>query len=58
MTEFKKSKKNRSINAFFNSYVNGISKYDMAYLSSKKNVFKHKINNPHFEIQKAFTLQK
>ena len=36
MIEFKKSKKNRSKNALFNPYKNGISAYDMAYLSSKK----------------------
>ena len=38
MIEFKKSKKNRSKNALFNPYKNGISSYDMAYLSSKKNL--------------------
>ena len=36
MIEFKRSKKNRSKNALFNPYKNGISTYDMAYLSSKK----------------------
>ena len=36
MIEFKRSKKNRSKNALFNPYINGISQYDMAYLSSKK----------------------
>ena len=35
MIEFKRSKKNRSKNALFNPYKNGISPYDMAYLSSK-----------------------
>ena len=38
MIEFKRSKKNRSKNALFNPYKNGISSYDMAYLSSKKNL--------------------
>ena len=38
MTEFKRSKKNRSKNALFNPYKNGISSYDMAYLSSKRNL--------------------
>ena len=38
MTEFKKSKKNRSKNALFNPYKNGISSYDMAFLSSKRNL--------------------
>ena len=38
MIEFKRSKKNRSKNALFNPYQNGISSYDMAYLSSKRNL--------------------
>ena len=38
MIESKRSKKNRSINALFNPYKNGISSYDMAYLSSKRNL--------------------
>ena len=38
MIEFKRSKKNRSKNALFNPYKNGISSYDMAYLSSKKDL--------------------
>ncbi len=38
MIEFKRSKKNRSKNALFNPYKNGISSYDMAYLSSQKNL--------------------
>jgi len=38
MIEFKRSKKNRSKNALFNPYKNGISSYDMAYLSSKKSL--------------------
>ena len=38
MIEFKRSKKNRSKNALFNPYKNGISEYDMAYLSSKKSL--------------------
>ena len=38
MIEFKRSKKNRSKNAFFNPYKNGISSYDVAYLSSKRNL--------------------
>jgi len=36
MIEFKSRKKNRSNNALFNPYKNGISSYDMTYLSSKK----------------------
>ena len=38
MIEFKRSKKNRSKNALFNPYTNGISSYDMAYLSQKRNL--------------------
>ena len=38
MIEFKRSKKNRSKNALFNPYKNGISEYDLAYLSSKRNL--------------------
>ena len=41
MIEAKRSKKNRSKNALFNPYKNGISSYDMAYLSSKR-VLKNK----------------
>ena len=36
MIYFKRSKKIRSKNTLFNPYKNGISSYDMAYLSSKK----------------------
>ena len=36
MIEFKRIKKSRSKNTLFNPYKNGISSYDMAYLSSKK----------------------
>ena len=36
MIKFKRSKKSRSKNALFNPYKNGISSYDMAYLSSKR----------------------
>ena len=49
MIDFKRSKKSRSKNALFNPYKNGISQYDMAYLSSKK-VLKHKT----FNLQNAF----
>ena len=38
MIEFKRSKKNRTKSALFNPYKNGISSYDMAYLSSKRNL--------------------
>ena len=36
MIEFKRSKKIISNNSLFNPYKNGISSYDMTYLSSKK----------------------
>ena len=36
MIEIKRSNKRRSKNALFNPYKNGISTYDMAYLSSKR----------------------
>ena len=51
MIEFNKSKKSRSKNALFNPYKNGISDYDMAYLSSKK-VLKNKTFNPQNNFQK------
>ena len=38
MIEFKSSKKRRTKKALFNPYKNGISSYDMAYLSSKRNL--------------------
>ena len=36
MIDYKRSKRNRSRNALFNPYKNGIRSYDMAYLSSKR----------------------
>ena len=51
MIEFKRSKKTRSKNALFNPYKNGISQYDMAYLSSKK-VLKNKAFNLYDEFEK------
>ena len=51
MIEFKRSKKYRSKNALFNPYKNGISHYDMAYLSSKKGL-KNKIINLQNDLQK------
>ena len=44
MKDFKKSKNNRSKNALFNPYKNGISSYDMAYLSSKKGLKNKTVN--------------
>ena len=51
MIEFKRGKKNRSKNALFNPYKNGITTYDMAYLSSKK-VLKNKTFNLKNDFQK------
>ena len=51
MIEFKRSKKSRSINGLFNPYKNGISQYDMTYLSSKK-VLKNKTFNLRNDSQK------
>ncbi len=49
MIEIKRSKKNRSKNTLFNPYKNGISQYDMAYLSSKK-----VLKNKNFNLQNDF----
>ena len=49
MIEFKRSKKSRSKNALFNPYKNGISSYDIAYLSSKRN-----LKNKTFNLQNNF----
>ena len=38
MIKYKKSKKSRSKNALFNPYKNGISSYDMSYLSSNRSL--------------------
>ena len=38
MIEFKRSKNSRTKKGLFNPYRNGISQYDMAYLSSKRNL--------------------
>ena len=53
MMDFKRSKKNRSRNALFNPYKNGISSYDMAYLSSKSNL-KNKIVYPEYDSKKDY----
>ena len=51
MIELKRSKKSRSKNALFNPYKNGITQYDIAYLSSKK-VKKNKTYNLQNDFQK------
>ena len=38
MIEFKRSNKTGSKKSLFNPYKNGISSYDMTYLSSKRNL--------------------
>jgi hypothetical protein len=53
MIEFKSSKKRRSKNALFNPYENGISSYDLTYLSSKK-VLKNKTVNIQSDSKKEF----
>ena len=54
MIEFKRSKKNRSKNVLFNPYKNGISTYDMAYLSSKKSANKSKTINIQLDTKKDY----
>jgi len=51
MIDFKRGKKSRSKNALFNPYKNGISQYDMAYLSSRK-ATKNKTFTLHNNFQK------
>ena len=54
MIKFKMTKKGgRSKNALFNPYKNGISSYDMAYLSSKR-IVKNKTVSLHSETQKDY----
>ena len=50
MIEFRRSKKSRSKTALFNPYKNGISSYDLAYLSSKR-VLKNKTVNKETDSQ-------
>ena len=51
MINFKRGEKRRTKNPLFNPYKNGISEYDMAYLSSKK-VLKNKTINLKNDFQK------
>ena len=53
MIEFKRSKKSRYKNALFNPYKNGISSYDLAYLSSKR-VLKNKSVSQNCDLQKDY----
>ena len=54
MIDYRRSKKNRSKSPLFNPYQNGISSYDLAYLSSKKSVSKNKTNHLESESQKEY----
>ncbi len=53
MIKFKSSKKFKSKNALFNPYKNGITSYDVAYLSSKK-VLKNKTVSIQSDYQKDY----
>ena len=57
MINFKGSKKRRVNNALFNPYKNGITSYDIAYLSSKKSFYKiksvHILSDPKKEYNAA-----
>ena len=54
MIEFKRKKRNISKYALFNPYKNGISSYDMTYLSSRKSVLKNKTINLQSNSQKDY----
>ena len=58
MIKSKRSNKGRSKNALFNPYENGISPYDMAFLSSKKSVLKNKTIHIHFNKHEVVSLNK
>ena len=53
MIELKRIKKSRFKTTLFNPYENGISKYDLAYLSRKR-VFKNKSISQHTDSQKDY----
>ena len=57
MIQFKRSKRNKSKHALFNPYKNGISSYDMTYLSSRKSVLKNKTMNNESNSQKEYLAQ-
>tara|TARA_Y100000766_G_C18532002_1_gene424087 strand:+ start:67 stop:237 length:171 start_codon:yes stop_codon:yes gene_type:complete len=52
MDSLKRIKRARSKNALFNPYKNGISSYDLAFLSSKK-ASKNKISFPKINIAES-----
>ena len=51
----KRAKKSRSFKNLFNPYKNGISSYDVAYLSSKRIISKNKIVTPQDASREEFT---
>ena len=53
MIDLKRSRKTRSKNTLFNPYKNGISSYDIAYLSSRK-VLKNKAVNIQIDSYKDY----
>ena len=53
MNDLKRSKKANSKKALFNPYANGISTYDLAYLSSKRG-FKNKNINLQSQYKKEY----
>ena len=53
MNNLKRGKKNRTKNALFNPYKNGISQYDLAYLSSKR-ASKNKTTNININSKKEY----
>tara|TARA_B100000886_G_C20337526_1_gene455204 strand:+ start:229 stop:402 length:174 start_codon:yes stop_codon:yes gene_type:complete len=55
MIEFRRGKKNKSFNNLFNPYKNGISSYDVAYLSSKRIISKNKNVNLQNIIREEFS---
>ena len=57
MIDSRRNKKNRSKNYLFNPYQNGISSYDLAYLSSKR-VLKNKNVNLQSDTKKDIWLHK
>ena len=57
MLKSKRSKKGRSKNALFNPYKNGISPYDMAFLSSKKSVLTNRTIYMDFKHHEVFSMK-
>ena len=53
MIDTRRSKRNRSKNYLFNPYQNGISSYDLAYLSSKR-VLKNRNDHVQSDLKKDY----